>query len=78
MHMTDLGTGPRSGKEKRKRSRVSIPGSATFDTFVSPSADLKRAVVSYWRKYVHEVRIDRLGSLNLPRRSAVGQLTVPT
>ena len=24
-------------------------------TFVSPSADSRRAVVSYWRKYVHEV-----------------------
>ena len=40
-------------------------------TFVSPSADLRRAVVSYWRKYVHEVLVNRLGSLSLPRKSVV-------
>ena len=34
----------------------SIPGK----TFVSPSADSRRTVVSYWSKYVHEV---------LPRKS---------
>ena len=28
-------------------------------------------VVSYWRKYVHEVLVNRLGSLNLPRKSVV-------
>ena len=35
----------------------SIPGLAT--TFVSPSAFSRRAVVSYWRKYVHEVLVNR-------------------
>ena len=40
-------------------------------TFVSPSAFSRRAVVSYWRKYVHEVLVDRLGSLSLPRKSVV-------
>ena len=29
-------------------------------TFVSPSAVSRRAVVSYWRKYVHEVLVNRL------------------
>ena len=38
----------------------SIPGLATY--FCSPSAFTRRAVVSYWRKYVHE---------NLPRKSVV-------
>ena len=28
-------------------------------TFVSPSADSRRVVVSYWRKYVHKVLINR-------------------
>ena len=28
-------------------------------TFVSPSADSRRAVVSYWRKYVHKVLVTR-------------------
>ena len=40
-------------------------------TFVSPSAFSWRAVVSYWRKYVHEVLVNRLGGLSLPRKSVV-------
>ena len=39
-------------------------------TFVSP-ADSRRAVVSYWRKYVHEVLVNRLGGPSLPRKSVV-------
>ena len=38
-------------------------------TFVSPSADSRRADVSYWQKYVHEVLANRLGGLSLPRKS---------
>ena len=40
-------------------------------TFVSPSADSRGAVVSYWGKYVHEVLVNRLGGLSLPRKSVV-------
>ena len=40
-------------------------------TFISPSADSRRAVVSYWRKHVHEVLGNRLGGLSLPRKSVV-------
>ena len=47
----------------------SIPGLATY--FVSPSADSRGAVVSYWQKYVHEVLINRFGGLSLPRKSVV-------
>ena len=47
----------------------SIPGLATY--FVSASAFSRRAVVSYWRKYVHEVLVNRLGGLSLPRKSVV-------
>ena len=39
-------------------------------TFVSPSADSRRAVVSYWRKYVHKVLVNRLG-LSLLMKSVV-------
>ena len=39
--------------------------------FVSPSTFSRRAVVSYWRKYVHEVLVNRLGGLSLPRKSVV-------
>ena len=46
-----------------------IPGLATY--FVSPSADSRRAVVSFWRKYVHKVLVHRLGGLSLPRKSVV-------
>ena len=42
---------------------------------VSPSADSRGVVVSYWRKYVHEVLVNRLEvrlrSLSLPRKSVV-------
>ena len=31
----------------------------------------RRAVVSYWRKHVHEVLVNRLGGLSLPRKSVV-------
>ena len=40
-------------------------------TFDSPSADSRGTVVSYWRKYVHEVLVNRLGGLSLPRKSVV-------
>ena len=40
-------------------------------TFVSPSAFTWRAIVSYWRKYVHEELVNLLGGLSLPRKSVV-------
>ena len=40
-------------------------------SWVSPSAFSRRAVVSYWRKYVLEVLVNRLGGLSLPRKSVV-------
>ena len=39
--------------------------------FISPSSGLKRAVVIYWQKYVHEALVNRLGGLSLPRKSVV-------
>ena len=47
----------------------SIPGVATY--LVSPSTFSRRAVVSYWRKNVHEVLVNRLGGLSLPRKSVI-------
>ena len=47
----------------------SIPGLATYFRF--SSADSRGAVVSYWRKYVHEVLVNRSGGLSLPRKSVV-------
>ena len=40
-------------------------------TFLSPSADSRGAVVSYRRRYVHEILINRSGGLSLPRKSVV-------
>ena len=52
-------------------SGISLIGPVWQHTFVSPSAFSRRAVVSYWRKYVHEVLVNRLGGLSLPRKSVV-------
>ena len=60
------------------RHRYHFSGSINLDSipilasyFVSPSAGSRRAVVSYWRKYVHEVLVNRLGGLSLLRKSVV-------
>ena len=47
----------------------SIPGLATYFRFSFRFS--RRAVVSYWRKYVHEVLVNCLGGLSLPRKSVV-------
>ena len=50
----------------------SIPGLATYFRFSFPRFnDQRGAVVSYWRKYVHEVLVNRLGGLSLPSKSVV-------
>ena len=54
----------------------SIPGLATYFRF--PFRFFKKAVVSYWRKYVHEVLVNRLGGLSLPRKSVVRLTDRPT
>ena len=36
-----------------------------------PSSIPGPAVVSYWRRYMHEVLVNRLGGLSLPRKSVV-------
>ena len=47
----------------------SIPGPPIF--FLSPAAESRMTVASYWQKYVHEVLVNRLGGLSLPRKSVV-------
>ena len=70
--LTSLGPGhvAQSVGHLTRKSEVlgSIPGLAT--NFVSPSADSRGGVVSYWRKYVQEL-VNHLGGLNLPRKSVV-------
>ena len=65
--------GPRSAIGRAPDSYVRGPG---FDTqsgniFSSLLLLFQEAVVSYWRKYVHDVLVNRLGSLSLPRESVV-------
>ena len=47
----------------------SIPGLATYFRFSFRYS--RRAVVNYWRKYVHEVLVNRFGGLSLPWKSVV-------
>ena len=69
-----MGAGPRSAIGRAPDLLVRGPG---FDTqsgnilsFFLPLFS-RRTVVSYWRKYVHEVLVNRLGGLSLPRKSVV-------
>ena len=48
-----------------------VSGSGPLGPLVFPSADSRRAVVSYWQKYVQEVLVNRLGGLSLPRKKVV-------
>ena len=64
----------RSAIGREPDSKVRGPG---FDTrsgnilsFLLPLFS-RRAVVSYWQKYVPEVLVNRLGGLSLPRKSVV-------
>ena len=54
-----------------RKSGVLGPIPGLPHTVVSPSSDSTGAVVSYWRKYVHEVLVNRLGGLSLPGKSVV-------
>ena len=49
----------------------SYPGFYLTNCMIVDSADSRGAVVSYWREYVHEVQVHRLGCLSLPRKSVV-------
>ena len=54
-----------------RKSEVRVQYPVWPHTFVSPSTDSRGAVVSYWRKYVPKVLVNRLGGLSLPRKSMV-------
>ena len=47
----------------------SIPGLATYFRFTFRF--FKQGIDSFWRKYVHEVLVNRVGGLSLPRKSVV-------
>ena len=51
-----------------------LHGSFKQLNLVIPTADLRRAVVSFWQNYVHIVLVNPLGGQTLPRNS-VSRLT---
>ena len=55
----------------RYRLKYCLKGPLNPKQPTNQSAFSRRAVVSYWRKYVHEVLVNRLGCLSLPRKSVV-------
>ena len=61
-------------KKKKKKKQLVIyivqTGSGNILSFLLPLFS-RRAVVRYSRKYVHEVLVNRLGGLSLPRKSVV-------
>ena len=54
-----------------KRQRCRVRYLVWPHTFVSPSADSRKIVVSYWWKYVHKVLVNHLVGLSLPRKSVI-------
>ena len=56
-----------------------VPGSISVwqHTFVSPSAGSRRTIVSYWRKYMYEVLVNRFEGLSLPWKSVVRLTDLP-
>ena len=54
-------------------SRASGPDSIPSQplTIISPSANISRAVVSDWQKYIPLVLVNCLGGLGLPRNNVV-------
>ena len=74
--LTSLVTPTSTGRANRWGTRLVSQGSwvryrVWENTFVSTSAFSRRAVVTYWRKYVHKVLVNRLGGLSLPLKSVV-------
>ena len=70
------GPGRLAQSVERLTQEPEVPGSIPSPphTFVSPSADSRRTVGSYWRKYEHKILVIRLGILILPRKN-VARLT---
>ena len=64
-----------SASDSNQRSRVRYQ--VRPHTFISPSADSRRAVVSYRRKNVHEVLVTPLGGISLSRKSVVRLIDHP-
>ena len=63
--------GPRSASVGHLTRKSEVLGSIPTYCCFSTSADSRGVVVSYWRNYVHEVLVNRLGGLSLPRKGEV-------
>ena len=60
---------------QRQRSLTRYPVQPL--SFISPSPDSRRAVVSCWQKYAHFVLANRLGGVSLPRNSVFRETDRP-
>ena len=64
-----------SASDSRARGLGSI--SVQPHTFVCPSGDSRRAVISSWQKCEHKVLVNCLGGLSLPIKSVVKLIDLP-
>ena len=55
----------------RYRLKYCLIGPLSPKQPTNQSAGSRGAVISYWRKYVHEILVNRLGGLSLPKKSVV-------
>ena len=79
-YIQSMNPGDAVKRVKQRWAKQELPGkkhltkqkfTRSFVPCVSPSTFSRRAVVSYWRKHVHKVLVNRLGDLSLPRKSVV-------
>ena len=57
--------------QSKEEESFSVSWTLNHESRASSTQLSRRAVVSYWRMYVHEVLVNCLGGLSLPRKSVV-------
>ena len=70
-HVINQFAGPCSAVGRASDSRARFDTRSGHIPIISPFVDSRRAVVSYWGKYVHKVLVNCLRGLSLPRKSMV-------
>ena len=72
------GKGVATSTPTRSHTFVEIKHEIIYPAILLPSADSRRVVVSYKRKYVHVVLVNRLVKPAQKTNVWLGELTVPT
>ena len=70
-HVENKGRVAQSVARLTHEPEAQVPYPVRPHTFISSSAASRRAVVSYWQKFVHKVLVNRLGGLSQSRKSMV-------